>query len=186
MLVLVLCCWQALRRPYANDSQQIGFEIWTMQNDILFDNIYIGHSVEEAEQLRKETFDVKFPIEEAEEEASKPKPEDAAPEGPTVSFKEDPVTFVRQKVDHFIGLAKEDPINAAKTVPEVAGGLAALLFTSILIIFGAIGSSTPAPAPKKGKAPAAGGKEKKNEATSSSADTGKGGATKRTTRSSAE
>lgn len=25
----------------------IGFEIWTMQNDILFDNIYIGHSVEE-------------------------------------------------------------------------------------------------------------------------------------------
>ncbi|EPS33667.1 Calnexin [Penicillium oxalicum] len=164
----------------------IGFEIWTMQNDILFDNIYIGHSVEEAEQLRKETFDVKFPIEEAEEEASKPKPEDAAPEGPTVSFKEDPVTFVRQKVDHFIGLAKEDPINAAKTVPEVAGGLAALLFTSILIIFGAIGSSTPAPAPKKGKAPAAGGKEKKNEATSSSADTGKGGATKRTTRSSAE
>ncbi|OOQ91098.1 Calnexin like protein [Penicillium brasilianum] len=164
----------------------IGFEIWTMQNDILFDNIYIGHSVDEAEQLRKETFDVKFPIEEAEEEASKPKPETPAAAGTTVTFKEDPVTFVRQKVDYFVGLAKEDPVNAVKTVPEVAGGLVALLLTSILIIVGAIGSSSPAPAPKKGKAPAAGSKEKTGEASSSSADTGKSGATKRTTRSSAE
>lgn len=157
-----------------------------MQNDILFDNIYIGHSIDDAEQLRKETFDLKFPIEEAEEEASKPKPETPAAAGTTVTFKEDPVTFVRQKVDHFVGLAKEDPINAVKTVPEVAGGLIALLFTSILIIVGAIGSSSPAPAQKKGKAPAAGAKEKTGEATSSSADTGKSGATKRTTRSSAE
>ncbi|GLI76502.1 hypothetical protein PoHVEF18_004775 [Penicillium ochrochloron] len=164
----------------------IGFEIWTMQNDILFDNIYIGHSIEEAEALRKETFDVKFPIEEAEEEASKPKPETPAAPGTTVTFKEDPVTFVRQKVDYFVGLAKEDPVNAVKTVPEVAGGLVALLLTSILIIVGAIGSSTPAPAQKKGKAPAAGSKEKTGEATSSSADTGKSGATKRATRSSAE
>jgi calnexin len=36
----------------------VGFEIWTMQNDILFDNIYIGHSIEDAEKLRKETFDL--------------------------------------------------------------------------------------------------------------------------------
>lgn len=163
----------------------IGFEIWTMQNDILFDNVYIGHSVEDAEKLRQETFDVKFPIEEAEEKASEPKPEPAA-EGTTTTFKEDPVTFVRQKVDQFVGLAKEDPIHAAKTVPEVAGGLVVLLLTSILVIVGAIGSSSPAPADKKGKKPASAGKEKTGEATSSSADTGKSGATKRTTRSSAE
>ncbi|KAJ5168160.1 Calnexin [Penicillium canariense] len=164
----------------------IGFEIWTMQNDILFDNIYIGHSVEEAEQLRKETFDVKYPIEEAEEEASKPKP--VAPVGgTTVAFKEDPVTFVRQKIYYFNHLAKQDPIDAVKKVPEVAGGLVALLLTSILIIVGAIRSSSPAPAAeKKGKAAAGGAKEKTGEATSSSADTGKGGVTKRATRSSAE
>ncbi|KAJ5823519.1 hypothetical protein N7447_005859 [Penicillium robsamsonii] len=164
----------------------IGFEIWTMQNDILFDNVYIGHSVEDAEKLRKETFDVKFPIEEAEEEATKPKPE-VNDEGTTVTFQEDPVTFVRQKVNHFVELAKEDPINAAKTLPEVAGGLGALLLTMILIVVGAISASSPAaPAEKKGKQPAAAPKEKKGQAISSSAETNKGGATKRTTRSSAE
>ncbi|KAJ5848490.1 hypothetical protein N7455_012447 [Penicillium solitum] len=164
----------------------IGFEIWTMQNDILFDNVYIGHSVEDAEKLRQETFDVKFPIEEAEEEASKPKPE-VNEEGTTVTFQEDPVTFVRQKVNHFVELAKEDPINAAKTLPEVAGGLGALLLTMILVVVGAIGASSPAaPAEKKGKQPAGAPKEKKEEAVTSSAETSKGGATKRTTRSSAE
>ncbi|KAJ5393332.1 uncharacterized protein N7487_010973 [Penicillium crustosum] len=164
----------------------IGFEIWTMQNDILFDNIYIGHSVEDAEKLRQETFDVKFPVEEAEEEASKPKPA-VNEEGTTVTFQEDPVTFVRQKVNHFVDLAKEDPINAAKTLPEVAGGLGALLLTMILIVVGAIGASSPAaPAEKKGKQPAGAPKEKKEEAVTSSAETSKGGATKRTTRSSAE
>ncbi|CAG7973761.1 unnamed protein product [Penicillium nalgiovense] len=164
----------------------IGFEIWTMQNDILFDNVYVGHSVEDAEKLRKETFDVKFPIEEAEEEASKPKPE-VNEEGTTVTFQEDPVTFVRQKVNHFVELAKEDPINAAKTLPEVAGGLGALLLTMILVVVGAIGASSPAaPAEKKGKQPAGAPKEKKEQTVSSSAETSKGGATKRATRSSAE
>lgn len=165
---------------------QIGFEIWTMQNDILFDNIYIGHSVEDAEKLRKETFDVKRPVEAAEEEALKPKEEEKLAT-PSVGFKEDPVTFIREKVDYFIVLAKQDPVGAVKAVPEVAGGLVALLVTMILIIVGAIGASSPAPAPaKKGKEAAGAGKEKAGQATSSSADTGKGGATKRTTRSSAE
>ncbi|KAJ6014473.1 Calnexin [Penicillium herquei] len=164
----------------------IGFEIWTMQNDILFDNIYIGHSVEDAEKLRQETFDVKLAVEEAEEKASQPEPVKPA-EGTTTTFQDDPVTFVRQKVDFFVNLAKEDPINAVKTVPEVAGGLFALLLASILVVVGAISSSSPAPsAEKKGKQPASAPKEKAGEATSSSADTGKGGATKRTTRSSAE
>ncbi|KAJ5809915.1 Calnexin [Penicillium pulvis] len=163
----------------------IGFEIWTMQNDILFDNVYIGHSIEDAEKLRQETFDVKVAIEEAEEKASQPEPEAPAP-GVTTSFQEDPVTFVRQKVNQFVHMAKEDPIHAVKTAPEVAGGLVALLLTSILIIVGAIGSSSPAPSEKKGKQAVSAGKEKSSEATSSSADTGKSGATKRTTRSSAE
>lgn len=163
----------------------IGFEIWTMQNDILFDNIYIGHSVEDAEKLRQETFDVKFPIEEAEEEATKPKPE-VNEDGTTVTFQEDPVTFVREKVNSFVELAKEDPVHAVKTLPEVAGGLGALLLTMILIIVGAVGASSPAAPEKKGKPAAGAPKEKKEQAVSSSADTNKGGATKRNTRSSAE
>ncbi|PYI30197.1 calnexin precursor [Aspergillus indologenus CBS 114.80] len=164
----------------------IGFEIWTMQNDILFDNIYIGHSEEDAEQLRKETFDIKHPIELAEEEANKPKPEEQVAE-PSVSFKENPVAHVREKVDRFVGLAKQDPIAAVKQVPDVAGGLAAVLVTMVLLIVGAVGASSPAPAPvKKGKEAASAAKEKAAEAVSSATNTGKGGATKRQTRSSAE
>lgn len=168
-------------------SLQIGFEIWTMQNDILFDNIYIGHSIEDAEQLRKETFDVKHPIELAEEEASKPKTEEEKVT-PSVSFREDPVTFVREKVDYFVILAKEDPVRAVKQVPEVAGSLGALLLAMIAIIVGSIGASTPAPEPaaKKGKEAAGAAKEKAAEAVSSSADTDKSGATKRTKGSSSE
>ncbi|KAG0686766.1 hypothetical protein C6P40_003415 [Pichia californica] len=34
----------------------LGFEIWTMENDIMFDNIYLGHYIEEAENIGNETF----------------------------------------------------------------------------------------------------------------------------------
>lgn len=153
-----------------------------MQNDILFDNIYIGHSVEDAAEFRKETFDVKKPIEAAEEEAAKPKPDTKGPSG--VSFQEDPIAFIREKVDLFISLAKQDFIEAAKTVPEVAGGLGAILLATILFIVGAIGASSPAPAKaaEKGKAAAGAAKEKVAEGVSSATDAAKG-ATKRTTRS---
>ncbi|KAJ9200089.1 hypothetical protein DTO164E3_2781 [Paecilomyces variotii] len=163
----------------------IGFEIWTMQNDILFDNIYIGHSIEDAEKFRQETFDIKHAVEVAEEESLKPKKEDKPQT--SVAFSEDPVTYVREKVDLFVGLVKEDPLNAVKVVPEVAGGLGALLLTCVLIIVGAISASTPAAAPaKKGKEAVAAAKEQTAEAVSSAAETAKGNATKRTTRSSAE
>jgi calnexin len=36
-----------------------------MQKDILFDNIYIGHSIADAEKLRAETFDLKVAAEKA-------------------------------------------------------------------------------------------------------------------------
>jgi calnexin len=161
-----------------------------MQNDILFNNIYIGHSVEDAEALRKETFDVKIPIERAEEEAQKPKPAEGAPS--TVSFREDPITYVREKAELFIGLARENPIEAVKAVPEIAVALGVLLVTMILVIVGAILVSTPATpsaakgTAQKGKEAAGTAKEKTAEAVSSAADTAKGGATKRTTRGSAE
>jgi calnexin len=155
-----------------------------MQNDILFDNIYIGHSIEDAEALRKETFDIKKPIETAVEEAERPKPEVKAET--SVSFTEDPVTYVREKVDTFITLAKQDPIQAVKMVPEVAGGIGAILLATILFVVGAIGASSPAPAKvvEKGKAAANVAKEKTAEAVSTAADNAKG-ATKRATRSAA-
>ncbi|EPX70576.1 calnexin Cnx1 [Schizosaccharomyces octosporus yFS286] len=43
----------------------IGFELWTMQPNIRFSNIYFGHSIEDAERLGNETFVPKSNIEQS-------------------------------------------------------------------------------------------------------------------------
>jgi len=107
-----------------------------MQNDILFDNIYIGHSVEDAEALQKETYDVKIVVEKDEEEKSKPKKEETAPKSPMdLKFMDDPVLYIKEKVQLFMEIAKRDPMEAARFVPEVAGGIAVVAVT-ILFFFG--------------------------------------------------
>lgn len=127
---------------------QIGFEIWTMQNDILFDNIYIGHSVEDAEKLKAETYDVKAAIEKAEEDAAKPPPP-PTPESPTdLKFMDDPVLYIREKVDEFYTIAKKDPMQAVKTLPEVAGGIGAVAATIIVLIVSVLGMTGGSPPPQ--------------------------------------
>ncbi|AOA62936.1 Calnexin [Komagataella phaffii CBS 7435] len=59
----------------------LGFELWTMNADILFDNIYLGHSIKEAEFIGNETFVPKLELEEAESAKNAPKP-DFEPETP--------------------------------------------------------------------------------------------------------
>ncbi|KAI9765117.1 MAG: hypothetical protein M1840_007824 [Geoglossum simile] len=147
----------------------VGFEIWTMQNDILFDNIYIGHSTEDAENLKALTFDIKHPIEKSEAaEAAPPEPE--KPKSPSdLKFLDDPVHYVKEKVDLFLTIAKNDPIMAIKFVPEVAGGAFAILLTVVAIVIGslfAIGGSTPQvkKATEKAKETAAAAKGKVVEA----------------------
>lgn len=41
----------------------LGFELWTMDKDLYFDNIYLGHLVEEAEKIGNETTKVKLELE---------------------------------------------------------------------------------------------------------------------------
>ena len=144
----------------------IGFEIWTMQNDIMFDNIYIGHSIEDAEKLAKETFVIKKSAEEALELATKPK-EDKKKKSPLdLSFKEDPVTYVKEKLDLFITVAKQDPIGAIRFVPEVAIGLALGALTVLGVLIGMLTSATAVPKAKDQVKKKAGKKEaeKKTEA----------------------
>ncbi|GJC92173.1 calnexin precursor [Colletotrichum higginsianum] len=165
----------------------IGFEIWTMQNDILFDNIYIGHSVEDAAKLAEETFKEKHPIEQLAELADKPK-EAEKPKSPSdLKFLDDPVHFIKEKLDLFITIAQKDPIQAVKFVPEVAGGIGALLVTIIAIIVGLASSGGAPPAAKKAAADAKDKakdvKDKASKAIASGADVAKD-ATKRNTRSS--
>lgn len=129
-----------------------------MQNDILFDNIYIGHSEKDAAALAKETFEVKSAVEKQEEEATKPKKDETkdTPKSPMdLKFADDPVLYVKEKLDLFITIAKRDPIQAVQFVPEVAGGLAVLVVTIFALLIGAIGGgATAAPSKEQIKAKA--------------------------------
>lgn len=161
-----------------------------MQNDILFDNIYIGHSAEDADKLKEETFVPKLAAEKAEEEANAPKPED--PKTPSdLSFKDDPVRFVQEKLNLFIEIAKRNPVEAVKFVPEVAGGLGVIVVAIIAILASALGGGA-APSKeqvkaqaKKAKDAAVDAKDKAAEAVTTGAEKAQAEVNKRTTRSNA-
>jgi len=161
-----------------------------MQSDILFDNIYIGHSVEDAEKLKTETYDVKAAIESAEEDAAKPPPP-PQPESPMdLKFMENPVTYVREKVDLFYTLAKKDPVEAIKTLPEVAGGIGALAVTIIALLIGVVGVTGGSPPPQvkkaaeKAKQSAVDTKDQIIDAATTATEKAQAEVNKRTTRSS--
>ncbi|KDE03231.1 hypothetical protein MVLG_06288 [Microbotryum lychnidis-dioicae p1A1 Lamole] len=126
----------------------IGFELWTMTDDILFDNIYIGDSEALAEQFAAETFKVKVPIETAAEETEAPK-EDKEDVDPLTGERfvrpiltKDPIGFGQFHLQRFMDKAVEDPVGAFKTMPLVGAcivaafaglvGLLTVVFASIL------------------------------------------------------
>lgn len=101
-----------------------------MTEDILFDNLYVGHSVEDAKKLAAETFEVKKPL-----ESKADTPEGANEDEDEVSVKDDPIAFIRTKVLDFVDHVKEDPIDAFKSKPETG----AALLVALLTIFGMLG-----------------------------------------------
>lgn len=52
----------------------VGFDLWSMQADTMFNNIYVGHSVVEAERIGNETFIPKLKVEQEIYDKTKPKP----------------------------------------------------------------------------------------------------------------
>jgi hypothetical protein len=102
-----------------------------MTEDILFDNIYVGHSLEDAKTLAAETFEIKKPLEVASD-----KPVDDDVEEEKLSFKDDPIGFIRTHVISFVQAAKEDPLAAIKTHPQTGAALAGAIFT----LFGMLGA----------------------------------------------
>jgi calnexin len=131
----------------------IGFEIWTMDEDILFDNIYVGYSEEDARELARQTFDVKFALEQnlEKEDEKKADSEKAGADLPLLGF-----SGMREKLLAFFDAAKRDPIAAVKEMPSVAS-LAAVILTGIIGLFGFVGgimgSASKSP-PKKAVKPA--------------------------------
>lgn len=170
----------------------IGFEIWTMSKDILFDNIYIGHSVDDAEKFKAETFDLKHPAEKAEEEATKPKAKDSPKSPSDLVFSDDPVLFVKEKFNLFLEIAKRDPVEAIKFVPEVAGGIGAVVIAIIAVLATALLGGSAAPSKeqvkaqaKKAKDAAASAKDKAAEAVATGSEKAQSEVNKRNTRSNA-
>jgi hypothetical protein len=114
----------------------VGIELWTMTEDILFDNIYVGHSVEDAKALAQESFHLKEDAEKRKEANVKPAGEDDDDETEGATFKDAPLAFIRKAVFSFIELAKIDPVLAIKTKPETATALG----VGIVTLFGMLGA----------------------------------------------
>jgi 116 kDa U5 small nuclear ribonucleoprotein component len=115
-----------------------------MTEDILFDNIYVGHSLEEATALAAESFDIKRPIEEAESAISDNSSTESKDSEEKKSFKEDPLSFLRSKIEAFIASAKVDPVAAIKSQPETAGALVVGVVTLLGMLgtlFGVVGGA---------------------------------------------
>lgn len=112
----------------------IGIELWSMTEDITFDNIFVGSSEADAEAFIAETFLVKKPLEDALEEEDKPAAPDVKEPGVVPDFKADPVGFAKHHALSFVDHAKQDPLGAVKAKPEVAGALAAAFATAFTIL----------------------------------------------------
>ncbi|KAI8818962.1 Calreticulin family-domain-containing protein [Fimicolochytrium jonesii] len=137
----------------------IGFEIWTMQNGILFDNIYIGHSAADARKLAEETWDVKNKLEtekrkkeeekaakEAEKKAKEEeKKEKEAPKKEKRALPELPLKEqVKDQVLKFANIARHNPLAAIQELPLIAAGLAASILLPLLLLSSLFGGSTAA------------------------------------------
>jgi len=155
----------------------VGIELWTMTENILFDNIYVGHSIDDPKALAAETFDIKHSLEKTADKVDTGD-EDSLDEPP--AFAENPVEFLRHKAFTFIALARVDPVSAFKTHPETGVALAGAILTffgMLGALFGLVGSQqktvtkpskkTDAPTPDdknvKEKAPVAPAGEKRAE-----------------------
>ena len=107
-----------------------------------------------------------------------------------LKFMDNPVLYIREKVDLFWAIAKNNPVEAIKFVPEVAGGLGLLAVTFIAIIVATLGMSgtTAPPQVKKAAADAKqtvlDAKDKVVDAATTGAEKVQAEANKRTTRSS--
>lgn len=160
----------------------LGFELWTMSSGILFDNIYIGHSIEEAESIQKATFDIKHEIEQKEDEATRPKQSDddedetpkASPQD--IDFKAEPVRYIKENLDLFVTLVQKDPVEAVRFMPVFAAALGSALLAfvggAIAIVSILASGGAAAPAVDKAKKVAKDVKEKAEAVVDSAVATG--------------
>ena len=120
-----------------------------MQNGFLFDNIYVGHSEDDANKLAEETWSVKHEI----EKTLEPEVEAESLAGTASGYlgmAQERFNLVKEEVLEFVRLAQDDLVGTVKQLPHIAGllvlgGLLPLIFLSSLFS----GSSTPKSKKKK-------------------------------------
>lgn len=110
----------------------LGFEIWSLSSDILFDNIYLGHSEADAKAFAKETYVVKAAIEKANAPPDPVAEAEAAKKTIVGRFKAGYTSFV-ENFPTFIATAKTDPIDAIKSHPEVVIGILVTVFVPLIL-----------------------------------------------------
>ncbi|KAJ2775211.1 hypothetical protein IWQ56_000208 [Coemansia nantahalensis] len=139
----------------------VGFELWTMQSGITFDNIYLGDSVAAAAQIAEDVWKPKHDTELAVHAALNPKPPaHTAVSGVLDSFR---ARFdeIYASIGAFYDMLRTEGLvsafrgesRGAVAAAMVTGGLAWLVWNVLLLV--RLFSPTPAVAPQR--APAAGG-----------------------------
>ncbi|KAJ3028639.1 UNVERIFIED_CONTAM: hypothetical protein HDU68_001220 [Siphonaria sp. JEL0065] len=112
----------------------IGFELWTMQDGIQFDNIWIGDSEKEAKAFRIETWAAKYKLENAKlEEEKKKEPE--APVDPNATWYQkamDKAAKFRERIYKFVLRASSWDWFEASLDDPVAVGTCVLLVLYVL------------------------------------------------------
>ena len=119
----------------------VGFELWSLDDDISFDNIYIGHSLKDARAFARETFERKIPIERnRESKESFDKSErmlglGLTPQSLLVRYHD-----FRERVNEFVERI-QDPVEiksmVLKEMYDVPAVLAAVV-GAVLVLFGAL------------------------------------------------
>lgn len=120
----------------------IGIELWTMQKNILFDNFYLGHSIEEAEAFGNATFVPKLAIERAEEEAEAEV--EKAKERKTYNSHsehiiDNPIDFFKELARSFILNMSVDPLGYIQNQPILFIGCVTFLFGMSTVGFALLG-----------------------------------------------
>lgn len=151
--------WEAKQIPnvnYFHDERPsdlepigaLGFELWTMTNSILFDDIYLGHSIKEAEEIGNATFLPKLKIERKISSLNEPTPEHE-PEKPK-GFKEpdEPwysklfdtvlvkVVLFLQAANGFILSLGSDPIHTLYNRPGEAVLYSSVFLSVFSVVYG--------------------------------------------------
>ena len=118
----------------------IGFELWTMDDDIQFDNIYVGTSPEEAAKFADETFRVKLPLEQNREKDELSRDENGNKREAPLSGLDHFVQQIRRRTNVLVDrlATEQDKLRVLQQSSDIVGFYAAV----VAVLLGLVGLLT--------------------------------------------